>query len=346
MHLEVCGVSHKKAPVDVRERISFPPHLLDAGLKALKGFDSVAECAILSTCNRVEIYAVRKNAFPAKNLESFFSKFHHVAQKEFAPYFYRDESRAAVTHLFRVAAGLDSMLIGESQILGQVKRAYQEACHLGCVGRVLAEVFEGALRMGKSARNSTDIGKGAVSIGSLSIDLAKKIFSLLEDRTVLVIGAGKTGERVLERLVEEGISRIMIANRTYETARDMAARFDASAVRFDSLCERLGEADIVISSTSSSSFILRKEDVQVPIARRGGRPIFLIDLAVPRDIDPAIGAIPGVRLCNIDDFSRVRDVTVNERFKAVGEVEKIIEMGVEQLFSSERFPAHGALAAV
>lgn len=314
----------------MREKLSFPVSKLKEALLGLRNRDSILEDVILSTCNRVEIYAVCRQVQNIEDvLRKFLCDFHRIKEAEFIPYLYRYNNRAAIEHLFRVISSLDSMILGETQIFGQIKDAYQVARAAGCVGRVFTQVFDEALRVGKMVRTQTQIGKGAVSIGSAGIELAKKIFDSLQGKSVLIIGAGKISELVTKHLISRGAKMVLVSNRTYERAQELASQFNGQAVRFESLFEFMKDVDIVISSTSAPHIIVDKEPVQKIMKLRRHKPLFFIDLAVPRDIDPGINDIDNVYLYNIDDLSRVKDANIKERLLEAKKAERIIKERVE-----------------
>ncbi|MDD5730110.1 MAG: glutamyl-tRNA reductase [Candidatus Omnitrophica bacterium] len=331
MVIQVCGMSHKTAPVEIREKLSFLASKLTGGLKAFIQYDSVLECIFLSTCNRVEIYAVkRQNSLPFEPIE-FFCRFHGVEQEEISKYLYCYNDSEAIRHLFRVVTGLDSMVLGENQILGQVKRAFQSAQDAGCVGRALNEVFTEAIRTGKYVRTATEIGKGALSLGSVAIDLVKSNFSSLEGKVALVVGCGKMGELTLRHLKDSGINKVFVMNRTFDTAKDMAARTGGEAAALFEMPERMKQSDIVIVSTNAPHTIIDKELVAFAMKDRPHRPLFMIDISVPRNIDKEVKKVSNVDLYDIDDLDKLKDVNLKERLAQVGKVEDIISLRLGRL---------------
>ncbi len=325
MIIQLCGLNHKTAPIEVREKLSFSPSRAEEAVRLLHEDGEIREDLILSTCNRVEIYAVTPAHASPIRLKAFLSRFHGVEESAFVGHLYVHRGPEAVRHLFRVVTSLDSMVVGEPQILGQVREAYGIARRAGAVGEVLSRVFDEALRIGKVARSATRIGAGAVSIGSLSVEMAKRIFGSLEGITVLIIGSGKVSELTLRQLTGSGIGKVLVANRTFDRAQEMAARFRGEAIRFERLLEQMADADIVISSTNAPHLILHKASVEEVMERRGHRPLFLIDTAVPRDIAPEVKSIANVHLYNIDDLGRMREANLGERLKESPAVEAIIE---------------------
>jgi glutamyl-tRNA reductase len=325
MIIQLCGLSHKTAPVAVREKVSFSPSRVEEAVRLLHEDGAILENVILSTCNRVEVYAVTHERVPDRRVAAFIARFHQVEESAFSGYLYAHWGMDAISHLFRVVTSLDSMVVGEPQVFGQVREAYGVARRAGCVGEVLTRVFDKALDVGRVARSATRIGKGAVSISSVSVGMAKKIFGSLKGTTVLIIGSGKVSELTLKQLTSSGIKKVLVANRTFDRARELALRFRGEAIPFERLLEQMQAADIVISSTNAPHLILHKASVEEVMERRGHRPLFFIDTAVPRDIAPEIKDINNVYLYNIDDLARVREANIEERLKEVREVEAIIE---------------------
>lgn len=325
MIIQLCGLSHKTAPLSVREKVSFHQSRLEEAVRLLHEDGTILENLILSTCNRVEVYAVTHEHVPTRKLKAFLARFHQVEESEFSGHLYAHRGMGAIAHLFRVVTSLDSMVVGEPQIFGQVREAYQVARRAGAVGEVLTRVFDKALDVGRVARSATRIGAGAVSISSLSVGMAKKIFGSLKGKTVLIIGSGKVSELTLKRLTSSGIKKVLVANRTFDRARELALRFRGEAIPFERLLEQMQAADIVISSTNAPHLILHKASVEGVMERRGHRPLFFIDTAVPRDIAPEIKDIDSVYLYNIDDLAGVREANIEERLKEAREVEAIIE---------------------
>lgn len=332
MNIQVFGLNHKTAPIEIRERISIAPERLFDALAYLRKYESIEENLILSTCNRVEIYAVTTDLESGlDSMRRFISEFHGVKQNSIERYLYFFNNTSAIRHLFRVVSSLDSMIIGETQIFGQVKQAYFKARECRTIGRIFESLFEGAIKVGKIVRNQTQIGKGAVSISSVSIELAKKIFENLEGIKILIIGTGKVGELAVRNLSSRGASMVLVANRTFQKAQELAGLFGGKAVRFESIFEFIQDVDIVISSTSASHFLIEEQDVLRVMRQRNQRPIFLIDLGLPRNIDPRIGSIDNVYLYNIDDLSRVCDANLKERLCEAKRAEEIIENKVDSI---------------
>jgi len=301
--------------VELREKMSFDAESTLRGLEELSRRASSAEAVILSTCNRVEVTAFRDSDDDGliASIEDFFARFHALDPSLVAPCLYRLRGMDAVSHLFRVVASLDSMVPGESQILAQAKDAYLLSARSGYTGKHLNVLFQRAFRVGKLVHTETDIARRRVSVSSVAVDLARRVLGDLSQRTVLVLGAGETGKLTLRSLVESGVGRLLVANRTAASARDLAESFRGDVVEWDELEKHLAEADIVISATSSRGFVLGREDVARALAARPGRPLVLIDIAVPRDIHPAVAELPGVHLYNIDDLEKVVAGNVDRR---------------------------------
>ncbi|HWR97105.1 MAG TPA: glutamyl-tRNA reductase [Candidatus Methanoperedens sp.] len=329
MDIIVLGLNHKTAPVHIRERVAFPEKSIHEPLRALHGAPGVRETMILSTCNRVEIAAVvdgREQGAAA--VRAFVARHHEVPEGELAPHLYLHAGADAVRHLFRVASSLDSLVVGEPQILGQVKDAYQYAREAGAVGAVLDRLLKKALSVAKLVRTETEISRSAVSVSFAAVELAKKIFGEIEGRTAMIVGAGEMAELAVKHLVSSGVREVFVVNRTFEKAVELAQEFGGSAVKFDDLCERMALADIVISSTGAPHFIIRGEDVKRVMVRRKHRPMFFIDIAVPRDIEPSVNDVDNAYLYNVDDLQSVVDANVKERRKEAEKAEAIVDQEV------------------
>jgi glutamyl-tRNA reductase len=326
VHILTVGINHKTAPVEVRERLAFPASSLGAALRALTHRDGLTEAAILSTCNRAEIYTVAVE--PERGVAEtcrFLSEFHDVCDADFKPHLYQFHNGDAARHLFSVACGLDSLVLGESQILGQVREAFTIAQQNGAARLLLDELFRRSLNVGKRARTETDIGKGALSVSSAAVELAKQMFGHLRGRSVLILGAGKMGELTARHLVDNGVATVWVANRTPSRAVQMAEKFGGTAVPYEQFLDQMVKADIVISSTSAPTFILNAENLAPVMRRRRGWPLFLIDIAVPRDVDPDVRRLDNVFMFDIDDLEHVVAENRAERGKEVRKVEVMIE---------------------
>lgn len=333
MNIQVTGLNHQTAPVQVREALAFPAARLPEALRALARVEGVGEAVIISTCNRVEVYTASVELLPADLVARFLASFHGVWPETFHAHLYRREGREAVRHLFRVACGLDSMVVGEAQVTGQVRAAYEAAAAAGTAGTVLHRLFQQALAVAKRVRSTTEIGAGRASVGSVAVELAQRIFETLEGRTVLVVGAGEMGEAVVQSLRAAGAKTTLVANRTFARAAELAATWGGKAVSFDELTDHLAQADIVISSTDAPHYVLTRARVEEALARRRGRPLFLVDIAVPRDIEPSVADLDGCYLYNIDDLQAVVAETLAQRQQEIGRCEAIVEAGCDDFLA-------------
>jgi glutamyl-tRNA reductase len=332
MRFLITGVNHKTAPVEVREKLAFDPHALAPALSGLMSCHGVSEGVILSTCNRVEIAVTAQNGDePA--VDSFLSESRRVPLGEIAPHLYHLADQEAIHHLFRVAASLDSMVIGEPQILGQIKSAYAAAKAHGAVGGFLDAILTRAFSVAKRVRTETGIGENAVSVSYAAVELAREIFGTLAGKSVMIVGAGKMSELAAQHLHRSGVTNIFVANRTYERAREMAGLFQGAIVEYEQLLAALPQMDIVITSSGAPHYILKKADVRRIIEARRNRPIFLIDIAVPRNIEPAVNEIDNVFLYDIDDLQRVVAANIGERKKRADQAEEIVAAEVERMMA-------------
>jgi len=325
MAILVVGLNHKTAPVEIRERLALPERELKDSLAYLNNYPALREKVILSTCNRVEIYAEAKEVeVGSENIKDFLSSYHRIPRQEFEQYLYTLYHREAITHLFRVSSSLDSMIVGEPQIVGQVKEAYLWAKEAKATGTILNQLFEKALSVAKLIRNETRISENAVSVSFAAVELAKKIFGTLEGKVILLIGAGEMAELAARHLANQGVGSVLVSNRTYERAVALAAELGGRAIRFDDLSSELINADIVISSAAAPHYILVKRQIAQLIKARRNRPMFFIDIAVPRNIDPAINELDNVYLYDIDDLQTVVEHNIKEREKEALKGEEII----------------------
>jgi len=331
----VVGLSHKTAPLEVREALAFAKEGLVEALGRLRSEVGLAEAMVLSTCNRVEIYG-RANEAVAPALVSFLADYHRRPAGELDPFLYRLEGEQAVRHAFRVAASLDSMVLGEPQILGQVKEAYQAAEKAGALGSVLNALRNRSIAAAKRARTETGIGENAVSVSYVAVELARKIFGELQDRSVLLVGAGKMSELAARHLVRSGARATVLGGRTFEKAEQLAAALGGTAAPFESLRAELMKADIVISGTGAPGIVIRAEDIQAASVGRRGRPLFLIDIAVPRDIDPEAAKLSGVFLYDLDDLKSVAEANLRERQKEAAAAEALVEHEVNEFLEWRR----------
>jgi len=334
MKLVVTGVSHKTAPVEVRERLAFSEAALPAALTELKSREGVSEALILSTCNRVEIVAASEDGVNLLALiGEFLAETRAGSAASLGPCLYHHEGPAAIRHLFRVAASLDSMVVGEPQILGQLKAAYSTAKAHGAVCGVLDHLLTRAFGVAKRVRSETGIGQMAVSISYAAVELARKIFGSLDGKTVMIVGAGKMSELSARHLRRSGASHIFVTNRTYERALEVANLFQGTPVEYSKFLSLLPEVDILIASSAAPHYILHKAEMQHVIAVRRNKPMFLIDIAVPRNIEPAVNEVDNVFLYDIDDLQGVVNSNLREREKEAGHAERIVSEEVERMLA-------------
>jgi glutamyl-tRNA reductase len=326
MQLALVGLSHKTAPVEVRERLAFDNDALRLALKSLVGRRDVSEAMILSTCNRVEVVAESPDD---RLIREFLCEFHQISPDDVSKHLYSLRNADAIRHVFRVAASLDSMMVGEPQILGQVKEAFRIAADTGTVGMHLSALMNRAFAVAKKVRSETGISQSAVSISYAAVELARKIFGDLSGKTVMIIGASKMGELTAKHLKRNGVSSVLVTNRTFEHAVELAQVFEGAAVSFEHFTDHMDRADIVISSTGAPHFIISRSVAEQIIHRRKNRPMFFIDIAVPRDIDPTVNEIDNAFLYDIDDLQQVIDENLKERMKEASRAEEIIDSEVQ-----------------
>ena len=312
MRIFVVGLNHDTAPVEIRERLSFGPQRIIDANRALKMHAGLQEGLILSTCNRVEIYGVAEpgNEGYVDRAKRFLSDFHKVDLSDFEGRLYTHSGEDAVRHLFRVASGLDSMVLGEVEILGQVKKAYKDAVVSRSAGKVLNRLLQNSFNTAKKVRTDTFIARGAVSVSSVAVRLARKTLGDLKTKKTIIIGTGEVSTQVMAHLKGNGPDFILVANRTFEKAKALADKFGTRAVKFEDFRDALHEADIVVASTGAPHCIIHRGDVLNAMSKRGGKPLFVIDLAVPRDVDPKVGGIVNVHLYNIDDLKKIVDENI------------------------------------
>ncbi len=327
MTLLAFGINHKTAPVEIRERVAFSPERMPEALLGLTSQGAINEAAILSTCNRTELYCGLQGDDFTPVLE-WFREFHGLERAEVEPYIYTYPDREAVRHMLRVASGLDSLVLGEPQILGQMKQAYSAADEAGAIGRQLNRLFQHTFSVAKQVRTDTAIGASPVSVAFAAVSLSRQIFSDLSEHTALLIGAGETIELVARHLHESGIERIIIANRTVDKAHVLASEFGGFAIGLSEIPEHLHEADIVISSTASPLPILGKGAVESALKQRKHRPMFMVDIAVPRDIETEVGELEDVFLYTVDDLQEVIEEGLRSRQEAADQAEEIIDTQV------------------
>ncbi len=333
MNFCLVGLSHKTAPVEVRERLAMSDEDLPGALRAAAALPGISEAFILSTCNRVEIFtrAESDGGEVGPILTQFLARTHHRDLSEIEPYLYQYRQQDAIRHVFRVAASLDSMVLGEPQILGQVKAAYAVAHAAGALGGALEEILSRSFAVAKRIRTETGIASSAVSISYAAVELAKKIFGSLEGKHVLLIGAGKMSELAAKHLLHSGASSIFVTNRSPERAQELASLLKGRAIRFEQLFDYAGQSDIIISSTGAPHYVIKKEDGRRLLAGRKNRPMFFIDIAVPRNIDPEINKLDNLFLYDIDDLQHVVDANLKERMREAQQGEEIARQEVEKL---------------
>ncbi len=338
MTLALIGVNHKTAPIALRERIAISREDLPDTTRALAAMPGVSECMIVSTCNRVELLAAVDS--PSTSLTGFLERQFGIERAQIEPHIYEYRDTEAISHLFRMAASLDSMVVGEPQILGQVKEAFAVAKASGTIAGQLEHLLQSAFAAAKRARSETGIGSNSVSIASVAVDMARKIFGSLQGRTVFLVGAGKMSELAARHLVQQGAGAILVTNRTHERARRMAEEFDGEVVPqvvpFEKLYETASDADIVISSTGAPHHIFRPEHGQAFLHRRRNRPMFFIDIAVPRDVDPAMNKLDGMFVYDIDDLQQVAAAHMEERSREAMDAETLIAIEVERFQQRQR----------
>jgi glutamyl-tRNA reductase len=349
MSIVLIGLNHKTAPVSVRERLAFTDEACAEGLRSLVDGELVHEGLIVSTCNRVEVLATTNERVGEgrERIADFLSRSRCLPQEDFSSHLYSHKDDAAVRHVFRVASSLDSMVVGEPQVLGQVRHAYSLAVEAGTAGRVLNRLVHQAFHVAKRVRRETGIAASAVSISYTAVELGRKVFGDLKDRTVLIVGAGEMAELSAKHLVNAGVSRVLVTNRTESTARALASQFNGEARDFSHLAMHLAEADIVICSTGAKDYVITPQIAREALERRRNRPAFFIDISVPRNIDPEVGQIPNLFIFDIDDLESVIASNIREREREAERAELIVESEVMQFQQSLRSldigPTLGAL---
>ena len=328
-NLILVGVNHKTTPVEIREKLAFTQVKIEASLSQLVSSPEIIENIILSTCNRVEIYARVENTDRGiQLLQDFICDYHGISRGNLDQYFYSYCDNQAVEHLFRVSSSLDSMVLGEAQILGQVKDAYSTARSFSSTGMVLNQLFEKAFNVAKKVREETGISERGVSISSAAVELAKKIFEDLENHSVMLVGTGEMAELAAKHLISYGVKTVYVASRTYERAAALAKSLNGCALDFESFKEEMHRADIIITSTAAPTFIVNEEMISTAIQKRKNKPIFLIDIAVPRDIAPEVNELENVYLYDIDDLQNVVIANMEERQKEAESAMEIINQEV------------------
>jgi glutamyl-tRNA reductase len=350
MSIVLVGLNHKSAPVEVRERLAFTEEACSTGLRALVDGEIVREGLIVSTCNRVEVLAetaTERLSDTIERVNQFLSRTDSLPQSFFETHLYQHTDDQAVRHLFRVASSLDSMVVGEPQVLGQVRRSYSIALEAGTAGRILNRLVHHAFRVAKRVRTETGIGANAVSISYMAVELGKKIFNSLEGHTALLIGAGEMAELSARHLLSAGVSRILLANRTEERAERLSAELGGETINFAELSAYLAEADIVICSTAADQYLITEQMAREALSKRRNRPSFFIDISVPRNVDPAVGKLPNVFVFDIDDLESVISSNIREREREAERAELIVESEIMQFQQTLRVldigPTIGAL---
>jgi len=344
-HLVLIGINHTTAPIEVRERLAIPAGRLADATRTLVHQPGIREGLILSTCNRVELLTLQEDgSAPGANLLQFLHEYFAITPATITPHIYEYREREAVRHLFRVASSLDSMVVGEPQILGQVKESYTVAREVGAVSGSLDTLIQRAFTVAKKVRSETQIGSSSVSIASVAVDLARKIFGTLQGKTVLLVGAGKMSELAARHLIQQGASNILVANRTLERAERIATQFNGQVIPFDELYDQAARADIVITSTGAPQKLFGRSHGQHFLQSRRNRPMFFIDIAVPRDVDPRMNEVEGCFVYDIDDLQQVAAANLADRGREADAAETIVTREVDKY--QERLQALDASPAI
>lgn len=326
MHTLVVGLNYKTAPVEIREKLSFIESDIPNAMEALQNQKSILENVIISTCNRTEIYAVVDQLHTGRYyIKEFLANWFNIPMAQFEDHLFIREEDASIDHLFRVTAGIDSMVLGETQILGQVKKSFLQSQDLGTTGTVYNHLFKQAVTFAKRAHSETAIGENAVSVSYAAVELAKKIFGSLKNKHVAILGAGKMGELAIQNLHGNGVGKVTVINRTFEKAQNLASKFDGDAKGMTELQCTLLEADILISSTGATEYVIDYELMKDVAKFRKGDPLFMVDIAVPRDLDPKISDIPNIFLYDIDDLQGIVQANLAERERAASDIMAMIQ---------------------
>ena len=345
MHLFLLGVSHRTAPVELRERLDFSSRDLGTAVEALAMRPSAVESVVLSTCNRSEIYVASSDPAQARaELVQFLSEYHGIAPEAFTPHLFSYADADAAEHLFRVAAGLDSIVVGEPQILGQVKDAFEAAAERRCTGPVLSKLFHWSFGVGKRVRTETALGEGAVSASYAAVALARKIFGRLDGRRVLIVGAGEISTLTAQHLKSQGVGEIVITSRSSAAADDLASAVDGTAVPWSDLTRALAAADIVITATGSQRPIITRGQIEAVTGRRRPDPLFIIDIAVPRDVEASVSEIEQVFLYNVDDLQTIVQENLSRRGAEIAQAEAIVVEEVSRFAAWQR--SRGAIPTI
>ncbi len=334
MTFQLIGLNHRTAPLEVRERLAISEKRLPEAVQRLAEFHGVDEAMIVSTCNRVELLARCKNG--GSNLREFIREYFAANPQDFDKHLYEYKDSEAIRHVFRVTSSLDSMVVGEPQILGQMKEAYAVARALGTVNSQLDALVTRAFAVAKKVRTDTQVASSAVSVASVAVELAKKIFGDLKGKSVYLVGAGKMCELAARHLIAHGAGTIFVANRTHERAQKLASKFNGEAIRWDELHETADKADIVLTSTGAPVSIFKREQVERFMARRKNRPMFFIDIAVPRDVDAEVNKIDGVFVYDIDDLQQVVSSHISDRKREAQKAEDIVTVEVDRFLAQLR----------
>ena len=333
MNIIVIGLSHKTATVEIREKVAFSPNLIEKPLLDLIALDDIIEGVIVSTCNRVEIYATTRDiAGGISRIKRFMADHHRIPLESLEPHLYSYHSEAAIRHVFRVASSLDSMIVGEPQILGQIKTSYGYAAEYKTSGIILNRFLHKAFSVAKRVRTETKIASSAVSVAFAAVELAKKILGELTDKTVMLVGAGEMCELAAKHFLNSGAKGVMVTNRTFERAERLAADFGGEAIRFEELFQHLHRADIVLSSTGAPHIIIGPKDVEEVVKRRRFRPMFFIDIAVPRDIDQKVDDVENAYLFTVDDLQEIVQANLAQRNLEAQKAEEIIDQEIGQFY--------------
>ncbi|WP_127586188.1 glutamyl-tRNA reductase [Paenibacillus koleovorans] len=335
MHMIVVGLNYRTAPVEIREKFAFAEQDLPEALRQLQATKSILECVIVSTCNRTEIYAVVDRLYMCGYyIRSYLERWFGIPREYMKDYLYMYEDQPVIEHLFKVTCGLDSMVIGETQILGQVRDAFLRSQEEKATGTIFNRLFKQAVTLGKRAHAETAIGENPVSVSYAAVELGKRIFGHFRSKTVMIVGAGKMSELTLKHLTGQGADRLLVVNRTMAKAEELAERMRGTAVPMEQMLEAMKQVDVVISSTGSADYVLVKQQIQRVMTSRKSRPLFMIDIAVPRDLDPEISKVPNVYLYDIDDLQLIVETNLNERRKEAVKIEAMIR---EELASFDQW---------
>jgi glutamyl-tRNA reductase len=333
----LVGINHRTAPVDMRERLAFGDEEIPSALATLVDRHAITEALIVSTCNRVEILATGDELHASRDrVIEYLGEARGIDRLSLEEHLYTRYDQDAIHHLFRVASSLDSMVVGEPQILGQVREAYRMGVDAGTVGRNLSSLLQSAFATAKRVRSETAVGQSAVSVSFVAVELGRKIFGSLKGKTALLVGAGEMAELAAQHLVDAGESRLLVANRTMARGQELATRFGADAVAFDRLSERLAESDMVLVSTGAEGYVISRDDVHRALDQRRHRPLCLIDISVPRQVDPAAAELDGVFLFDMDDLQRVAESNLREREREATLAESIVDDEVTKFLARLR----------